>query len=258
MIIRKNNTPFQAPVRWSTTDIQHMRDACKAAAEALQQAGTLVRAGVTTDEIDHAVHAHCMRLHVYPSPLRYLGFPKSCCTSVNNVVCHGIPDDRALRDGDIVNIDVSVYHRNGFHGDCSQTFLVGSVDEKGRKLVQDTHDSLLRGIRVCGPKQRFSAIGSSIEAVANSRGYTVCDRFIGHGIGRHFHQGPQIFHTRNTSRQTMDAGMIFTIEPILNQGSSDVDTWSDGWTAVTADGGRSAQWEHTILVTPDVCGHCIG
>ena len=220
-------------------------------------AGTQLRPGLTTDALDAIVHDRIVALDLYPSPLGYRGFPKSICTSVNNVACHGIPDTRALVDGDIINIDVSTYHRNGFHGDCSQTFLVGNVDAKGRTLVAVTNECLERAIRICGPNQRFSAIGDIIETHASSQGFTVCPRFIGHGIGRDFHTAPEILHFRNDQPGFMQAGMIFTIEPILNQGDEDVREWSDGWTAVTTDYGRSAQCEHTILITDEVCLPCL-
>ena len=257
-------------------DIAKMRDACKLTAEILQmvcddldlrnqhrqhtnsllttirQSGTLLKVGMTTEELDRLVREAIIARGAYPSPLTYHGYPKSICTSVNNIACHGIPDSRELKNGDIINVDVSVYHSNGFHGDCSQTFLVGDVDEVGRKLVDATHKSLLKAINICGHGQKLSAIGSVIESYASGLGYSVCDRFIGHGIGRDFHEGPEVHHVKNNIKGIMKTGMTFTIEPILCQGSGDIHIWSDKWTAATDDHGRSAQWEHTILITNDV------
>lgn len=239
------------PLIHNEKDINCMRVACKTAAEILQFAGSLLRPGLTTEELDRLVHEAILAKKCYPSPLLYMGFPKSCCTSVNNVACHGIPDSRPLADGDIINIDISIFHGSGFHGDCSQTFLVGNVDLQGSALVNATLACLTQAIKICGPNQKISAIGAVVEDLANSKGFSICNKFIGHGIGRDFHHGPQVFHTRNNSSIFMQPGMIFTIEPILNQGSGEVTEWDDGWTNVTVDGGRSAQWEHTVLITED-------
>jgi len=185
----------------------------------------------------------------YPSPLNYKGFPKSVCTSVNNVVCHGIPDDRPLADGDIINVDVTVY-LNGFHGDCSSTFLVGDVDEAGRRLVQVTEECLAIGLDCCRPGAPFCTIGDAIYRHAFKSGFTVVPAFTGHGIGSYFHGPPDVYHVPNPwYRRTMAEGMTFTIEPIVSEGSDRIVVLEDGWTAVSADNSRAAQAEHTVLVT---------
>jgi methionyl aminopeptidase len=167
----------QKPVIHTSQDILHMRDACKAAAQLLDYACSLVKEGMSTEELDARVHDQCIQMDCYPSPLLYHGFPKSCCTSVNNVACHGIPDNRPLLDGDILNIDISVYHRNGYHGDCSRMVAVGKVDDKGVALMDAAMECLTRAIRACGPMQRISAIGSIVEELAAAKGHSVCDRY---------------------------------------------------------------------------------
>nr|CAD7457988.1 unnamed protein product [Timema tahoe] len=204
--------------------------------------------GKTTDDIDKLVHKLAIDNEAYPSPLHYKGFPKSVCTSVNNVACHGIPDDRPLEDGDIINIDVTVY-LNGFHGDCSSTFLVGNVDEKGRKLVQVTKECLYRAIEHCKPGRFFNSLGEEIENTARKFGLTVIPAFAGHGIGSYFHGPPDIYHCYNSYPGRMLPGMTFTIEPVIAQGSENIVILEDGWTAVTEDTGRAAQFEHTVLIT---------
>ncbi|TPX32484.1 hypothetical protein SeMB42_g07608 [Synchytrium endobioticum] len=231
-------------------DIHSMQKACRLAAGILEYSESLVKPGITTEEIDARVHDAIIASDAYPSPLNYLGYPKSICTSVNNVVAHGIPDSRPLRDGDIVNIDVTVYI-DAFHGDTSATFLVGDVDEHGRNLVHTTRRALDLGISVCRPGVPFAAIGAAIQDFAKQHSYTVNRDFCGHGIGHHFHESPLIYHFWNSEPGVMQEGMTFTIEPMLNQGSSRMVKWRDGWTAVTVDGGRSAQFEHTILITGD-------
>jgi methionyl aminopeptidase len=179
-----------------------------------------------------------------------MGFPKSICTSVNNVLVHGIPDQRQLQEGDIVNVDVTVYH-SGFHGDCSATFLVGSVDEEGKRLVEVTKEALQRAIDVCGPGVPFNMIGKTISILARKEGYTVSKAYCGHGIGRRFHELPLVYHHYNDDPGTMEAGMTFTIEPLLCQGKEGERKWNDGWTVTSKDGGRSAQFEHTVVITED-------
>ena len=210
----------------------------------------LFQPGVTTDFINETVHQEIVSRGAYPSPLKYRGFPKSCCTSVNNVVVHGIPDDRQLLDGDIINIDVTVFY-DDFHGDTSDTFAVGNVDAAAKKLVRATRECLQRGIDVCGPGQTFNAIGKAIEPYANSLQFSVCRQYVGHGIGSYFHGPPNIHHYRRLKVRpgTMEPGMTFTIEPILMEGVPETRLLSDGWTVVSTDNQRSAQAEHTVLIT---------
>ncbi|KAH8306735.1 hypothetical protein KR044_011620, partial [Drosophila immigrans] len=228
--------------------LKHMRSSGKLAAQILQECGRLVAIGTTTDEIDEFAHMRILAHNAYPSPLRYAGFPKSVCTSINNVACHGIPDDRSLVDGDIINIDVTVYH-NGCHGDCSETFLVGDVDERGRFLVDATRECLLKCIALCGPGVPFNKIGKRIQQFCHENKLESVGAFIGHGIGSYFHGPPEIYHYANDVPGEMHPGMTFTIEPILCLGRGDVGLLEDGWTAVSLDDSRSAQFEHTVLVT---------
>jgi len=229
--------------------LARMRRACRAAAEVLAEGARRTAPGVTTDEIDAVVHQACIDRGGYPSPLNYWGFPKSLCTSVNEVILHGIPDSRALQDGDIVNLDVSIY-LGGVHGDCSATYLVGRVDEESRRLVRVTEECLWKGIETVKPGRPISEIGRAIETHATAHGYGVVRAFCGHGIGEDFHRDPQVLHYYDPRASTpMEEGMFFTIEPMLTMGTHPHVEWPDGWTAVTADGKRSAQFEHTILVT---------
>ncbi|WVZ87073.1 hypothetical protein U9M48_033766 [Paspalum notatum var. saurae] len=214
--------------------IVHMRAACELAARVLEYAGTLVKMIIDAG--------------AYPSPLGYGGFPKSVCTSVNECMCHGIPDSRELQDGDIINIDVTVY-LNGYHGDTSKTFLCGEVDEASKRLVKVTEECLLRGISTCKHGTSFKKIGRRISEHAERNGFGVVECFVGHGVGRVFHSEPIIYHQRNNKPGQMVEGQTFTIEPILSMGSIDCDMWDDGWTAVTTDGSLAAQFEHTILIT---------
>ncbi|KIK38216.1 hypothetical protein CY34DRAFT_809592 [Suillus luteus UH-Slu-Lm8-n1] len=228
---------------------KRMRAAATLAKNVRQYAGSLVQPGVTTNLIDAAIHDFIIAHQAYPSPLLYKGFPRSCCTSVNNVVSHGIPDDRPLEDGDIVNIDVTVY-LNGYHGDTSSTFLVGDVDEPGRDLVRMTNTALEAGIDACGPGRPFNCIGKAIYEVVRNTRYSVCPAFAGHGIGTVFHRPPWIYHTLNEEPGVMLPGHCFTIEPSLIQGSNpSVWIFPDGWTASTENCARSAQAEHMILIT---------
>ncbi|MCU1595566.1 MAG: methionine aminopeptidase [Frankiales bacterium] len=226
-----------------------MRVAGKAAAEVLQAVGAAVRPGVTTDELDAIAHAECIRRGGYPSPLGYNGFPKSLCTSVNEVICHGIPDSTVLKDGDIVNLDVTIY-LDGVHGDTNATFLVGEVDEESRRLVEVTRECLVRGIAAVKPGGRVRDIGKAIQTYAEGEGYGVVRAFVGHGIGRAFHSDPQVYHYDNPSARTeLLPGMTFTIEPMITIGDWHHEMWDDGWTAVTVDRSRTAQFEHTLVVT---------
>ena len=235
----------------TAAEIAAMRHAGRAAAEILIAAAPLVAPGVTSDAIDELVHDETIARDGYPSPLNYRGYPKSVCTSVNEVICHGIPDSRALRDGDIVNIDVTIFVE-GVHGDTSATFLVGEVDEPSVKLVKTTHESLYKAIDTVGPGSRLNDIGKAIEGEAHANNLTVVREFIGHGIGTVFHSGLQVPHYYEPRLKTaLEPGTTFTIEPMLSLGGPGMYVWSDGWTAVTADGARSAQFEHTLLVTED-------
>jgi methionyl aminopeptidase len=228
--------------------LARIRRACRAAAEVLEEGGRAVRPGVTTDELDRVVHEACVARGGYPAPLNSHGFPKSLCTSVNEVILHGIPDSRPLQAGDIVNLDVTVY-LEGMHGDCSATFPVGEVDEASRRLVRVTRECLERGVAAVRPGRPISDIGRAIEAHAKAHGYGVVRAFCGHGIGEDFHMEPQVLHYYEPgARTTMEEGMVFTIEPMLTAGSPGHVLWPDGWTAATADGERAAQFEHTVLV----------
>ncbi|PVH36416.1 hypothetical protein PAHAL_6G069900 [Panicum hallii] len=229
--------------------IMRMLDACELAARVLQYAGTLVKPAVTTDEIDRAVHQMIVDAGAYPSPLGYGGFPKSVCTSVNECTCHGIPDSRELQDGDIINIDVTVY-LNGYHGDTSRTYFCGDVDEPTKQLVKVTEECMMRGISACRHGASFKDIGQRISEHASKYGYGI-DPFVGHGVGRIFHCEPIIWSTYDYEPGFMVAGQTFTIEPTLSMGSTQCVLWDDGWTAVAADGSLSAQFEHTVLVTRD-------
>lgn len=230
------------------TGIEKMRAAGRLAAQVRDYAGTLVKAGVTTDEIDKAVHKMIIDAGAYPSPLNYGGFPKSVCTSVNECICHGIPDSRPLQDGDIVNIDVTVY-LDGYHGDTSRMFYVGNVSPKARQLCEVTKQALDAAIAQCSPGARFNTIGAAIQKVADQHKYGICKGFVGHGVGTTFHAYPHILHYKNNEPGLMLPGMTFTIEPMLTEGNPREKMWNDGWTAVTADGGLSAQFEHTLLIT---------
>ncbi|CAM9579035.1 unnamed protein product [Chrysoparadoxa australica] len=221
--------------------------------EVLDIAGRAVRPGVTTDEIDRVTHEACIERNCYPSPLNYYQFPKSVCTSVNEAICHGIPDNRELESGDICNIDVTVYH-GGYHGDLNETFLVGKVDEESSKLVTTAYGCLRAAVDMVRPGTMYRDLGNVIGKHAREAGCSVVRTYCGHGIGSLFHTVPNIPHyPKNKAKGIMRPGHIFTIEPMINLGTWRDVTWPDNWTAVTGDGARSAQFEHTILVTED--GH---
>lgn len=230
--------------------IRSMEASCKLAAEILEIVGKSIKLGQSTDEIDCLVHDLSIERNAYPSPLNYHHFPKSVCTSVNNVACHGIPDDRKLLDGDIINVDITVFY-NGYHGDCSKTFLVGNnVDENAKKLVSATELCLNEAINICKPGLKFSEIGHCIQSTAEEMGFKVIPAFLGHGIGSYFHGPPDIFHFRNKYPGVMEEGMTFTIEPVLTLGDNvEIEILEDKWTATTVDSARTAQFEHTILIT---------
>jgi methionyl aminopeptidase len=231
--------------------IERMRHAGKVAAEILRLAGEYVRPGLTTEELDAYVHELYIERGSYPSPLNYHGYPKSLCTSVNEVICHGIPDSRELLDGDIVNLDVTAYI-GGVHGDTNATFFVGDVDDASRDLVRVTEECMWLGIEAVKPGRPLSDIGRAIEQHARAHRYGVVKAFIGHGIGEQFHTDIQVLHYYDSrSTMIMRPGMTFTIEPMITLGSWQHRMWDDGWTAVTSDGKRTAQFEHTVLVTDD-------
>ncbi|KAL4635840.1 methionine aminopeptidase 1D, mitochondrial isoform X1 [Arapaima gigas] len=230
--------------------IEGLRKACQLARHILLLAGKSLKVGMTTDEIDFIVHQETIRHNAYPSPLQYGGFPKSVCTSVNNVVCHGIPDSRPLQDGDIINIDVTVY-LEGYHGDTSETFLVGAVDNNGKQLVEVARRCRDEAIAACQPGAPLCVIGNTISRIAASYGFQVCPYFIGHGIGSYFHGHPEIWHHANDNDMPMEEGMAFTIEPILMEGRPEFKILKDKWTAVSVDDKRSAQFEHTIVITAE-------
>ncbi|MGI8792878.1 MAG: type I methionyl aminopeptidase [Acidimicrobiales bacterium] len=256
-IVRPDYAHGAEPRRWdeprvkSPEIIAKMRVAGQMAAEVLHHTGSFVAPGVTTDALDQACHEEIVRRGAYPSPLGYRGYPKSLCTSVNEVICHGIPDDRPLADGDIVNLDVTVFV-DGVHGDTNATFLVGEVDPDSGRLVTVTHECLERAIAEVRPGRPFNVIGRAIEDHAGANGYGVVRSFVGHGIGEQFHTDLQIPHYFNADFTTLiEEGMTFTIEPMITMGDWRAKMWSDGWTAVTADLRRTAQFEHTLLVSAD-------
>jgi methionyl aminopeptidase len=231
--------------------IERMRVAGRAAAEILQTVGAAVAPGVTTDELDALCHEECITRGGYPSPLNYGAFPKSLCTSVNEVICHGIPDDRALIEGDIVNLDVTIY-LDGVHGDTNATFPVGRIDDASARLVEVTRECLDRGIAAARPGRQVREIGRAIQAHAEGEGYGVVRAFVGHGIAEQFHTDLQIPHYDDPRATTViEPGMTFTIEPMITMGAWQHELWDDNWTAVTVDRKRTAQFEHTLLVTDD-------
>lgn len=235
----------------SPAEIEKMRAAGKLAREVLDLAGRAVKVGVTTDEIDTIVHDFVVSRGAYPSPLNYHYFPKSCCTSVNEVICHGIPDDRKLEEGDIVNLDITVY-LDGYHGDCSEMFVAGEPDEQAKKLLQATYDCWIKACQYVKPGRDYKDLGAIMEDHIVPEGFSTVRNFCGHGIGSVFHTTPNILHYRNTEPNgKMAEGHTFTIEPMICEGSAKVLNWPDDWTATTVDGKRSAQFEHTLLITPD-------
>ena len=240
---------YDGPEVKDADTIERMRRAGQVAAQALHAVSEHIAPGVTTDELDGIGHDYLVSRGAYPSTLGYRGFPKSLCTSINEVICHGIPDDPVLRDGDIVNIDITAF-LDGVHGDTDATYLVGDVDEESRLLVERTHEATMRGIKAVAPGRPLNAVGRVIEAYARRFGYGVVRDFTGHGIGTSFHSGLVVPHYDDPDLTVvMEEGMTFTIEPMLTLGTIDYDIWDDGWTVVTQDRRRSAQFEHTVLVT---------
>ena len=243
--------PFTGSEVKDAETIEKMRIAGRLAAQARELVGAAVAPGVTTDELDRIGHEFLCDHGAYPSTLGYRGFPKSLCASINEVICHGIPDSTVVQDGDIVNIDITAY-LNGVHGDTNATFLAGDVDEESRLLVERTKESLERAIKAVKPGRRVNIIGRVIEAYAARFGYGVVRDFTGHGIGTSFHSGLVIPHFDSERHaEEIRVGMTFTIEPMLNLGTPDWTMWDDDWTVVTRDLKRSAQFEHTLLVTAD-------
>lgn len=255
-IVRPEYVGKKAPAEWTgghvkTADqIEKIRTAGKLAAQAIELAGSSIKVGMSTNELDVIVHDFLISNGAYPSTLGYRGFPKSCCTSVNEIICHGIPDDLEIQDGDIVNIDVTAY-LDGFHGDSNQTFKVGNVSEEVSLLVDRTKESLERAIASVMPGRPINVIGRTIESYAKRFGYGVVRDFTGHGIGEAFHSGLVIPHydAAPLYSNTMEVGMVFTIEPMLTLGTHEWDMWPDGWTVATKDKSITAQFEHTLVVT---------
>lgn len=230
--------------------IASIRESSSIAARALDLVGASLKPGMTTDDIDHLVHDFVISQDAYPSTLGYRGYPKSCCTSLNEVICHGIPDDTVIEEGDLVNVDVTAF-KNGVHGDTNRTFIVGDASAEATDLVERTHEALLRGIKAVAPGRQVNVIGRAIEAYAKRFGYGVVRDYTGHGVGTHFHSGLIIPHYDSAPLYDTEirVGMVFTIEPMLTLGTYEWDIWADDWTVVTRDRSLTAQFEHTILVT---------
>jgi methionyl aminopeptidase len=233
-------------------EIEKMRVAGRMAAEVLEMIEPHVRVGVTTDELDRLCHDHIVNVQkATPAPLNYRGFPRSICTSLNHQVCHGIPGERQLKDGDILNIDINVIHE-GYHGDTSRMFMVGKPSVKARRVVEVAHEALWRGIREVAPGVRLGDIGHAIQTYVEAQRCSVVREYCGHGIGREFHEDPQVLHFGKPGEGLeLRPGMTFTIEPMVNLGKRHTKVLADGWTVVTKDHSLSAQWEHTLVVTED-------
>nr|GAT55779.1 methionyl aminopeptidase [Mycena chlorophos] len=230
---------------------RRLRAAAQLARDVRKFAGTLVKPGTTTNEIDTAVHNHIIQHSAYPSPLHYSGFPRSCCTSVNNILAHAIPDDRPLEDGDIITIDITVF-LNGYHGDTAETFLVGNVDAPGRETAEISRLATEAGISACGPGRPLRGIADAIHEFIRDKQFCVSPMFNGHGIGTDFHREPWITHVPNIGVEVMQPGHCFTIEPCIMQGKVPTGwIFPDGWTASTEDCARGAQTEHMVLITED-------
>ena len=235
---------------YSAHQIDLIRAAGTIAAGAIEAAGAAIAPGMTTNELDATAHDYVISHGAYPSTLGYRGYPKSCCTSVNEVICHGIPDDTVIVEGDIVNIDITAY-KDGMHGDLNKTFIVGEASEEATLLVERTEEALRRGIKAVAPGRQINVIGKAIESYAARFGYGVVRDFTGHGVGSSFHSGLVIPHydAAPLFDQIMVPGMVFTIEPMLTLGTIHWDMWDDGWTVTTKDKSLSAQFEHTLVVT---------
>lgn len=236
----------------SSREIELMRETCRLAAKTLNFIEDKLEIGMTTDDVNELCHNFIVEHDAYPSPLNYHGFPKSVCTSLNEVICHGIPSKKdKLKDGDILNIDVTTYYKK-FHGDTNRTFYIGEVNPEIKKLVQVTYECMMAGISVCRPGARMGDIGAIIQQMAHDNGYSVVHEYCGHGIGREFHEEPQVLHygTKGAGAE-MKPGMTFTIEPMINLGQRYCKVLKDNWTVITKDKKPSAQFEHTILITED-------
>jgi len=230
-------------------EIETMRRSGKLAAEVLLMIAPYIKPGVTTNQLNDRCHDFILDNGAIPAPLNYRGFPKSICTSVNDEICHGIPSERKLRNGDIVNLDITTIV-DGFHGDTNQTFFVGSPRKQAKKLVDATLEALHKAIAIVRPGARLGDIGATIQQYVEPKGYSVVREFCGHGIGRNFHEDPQVLHFGKFGQgMVLEEGMTFTIEPMINQGKPALKILDDKWTAITQDGALSAQYEHTILVT---------
>lgn len=239
----------QVQVFTDPIDVMKIKRSAKLARKMLDYANSLVQAGITTEDIDLLTHQEIIAHGAYPSPVNYCGFPKAICTSVNEVVCHGIPDDRKLVEGDMISIDVSLF-LDGFHGDNCGTVIVGKSQDSGAlKLIDATQECLDQAVAACGPGRCFADIGAAIERVAASRDVRIVREFCGHGLGPTLHMQPLVEHCHNRSKIIMEPGMVFTIEPIIVEGNRRISVWSDGWTAATFDGLRAAQFEHEVLIT---------
>jgi len=232
--------------------VAKMREAGALAHRALDLAETLIVPGVTTEEMDKELHTFMCDHGAYPSDLQYKGFPKSVMISINEVICHGIPDLRPLDDGDLVNVDVTLY-LNGFHADTARSWICGTGDATGERLVCATREALSAAIATCASGKPLKCIGEAVAEVAEREGFGIVKTLVGHGIGEFFHGVPQIFHCRNSDNRKMQLGTTFTIEPVLTEGTPEWITWSDGWTVATADAKRAAQFEHTVLITEQGC-----
>lgn len=258
LIARPEYVDRDAPAKFTGSEvksaetIEKIRVASRIAAQAIVEVGTRIEPGVTTDELDRVAHEFLLDHNAYPSTLGYRHFPKSICTSINEVICHGIPDSTVIQDGDIVNVDITAYI-NGVHGDTNYTFLAGNVDEESRLLVERTSESLRRAIKAVMPGREINVIGRAIESYARRFGYGVVRDFTGHGVGEAFHTGLIIPHydAAPAYSRLIETGMVFTIEPMLTLGTIEWDMWEDNWTVVTKDRKRTAQFEHTLLVTDD-------
>lgn len=236
----------------SKNDVETMKPSCRLVADVLDFIEAHLVTGVSTAKINDLCHDFILKHKATPSPLHYKGYPKSICTSINQVVCHGIPNDKELlKDGDIINVDVSAF-LNGFHGDSSRTYMIGKCSRAARELVQATYDAMWLGIEAIKPGGHIGDIGHAIQTFAESKGFSVVREYCGHGIGRSFHEDPHVTHYgRRGTGDRIRAGMVFTVEPMINQGKRDVEVLEDDWTAVTIDGKLSAQFEHTVAVWDD-------
>lgn len=246
---KKGPSPFTGSDVYPAEKIELIRESGRIAAEAIAAVGRAIVPGVTTEELDQVGHDFLVANDAYPSTLGYRGYPKSLCSSVNEVICHGIPDNTVLDNGDIVNIDITAY-KNGVHGDTNVTFIVGEASDEVTLLVERTREALARGIKAVAPGRQVNVIGRTIESYAKRFNYGVIRDYTGHGVGEAFHSGLIIPHYDAPQYDTvMEVGMVFTIEPMLTLGTSDWDIWSDDWTVLTRDRSITAQFEHTLVVT---------